>query len=804
MRRPLLTPSQRAILLSLCSAMYGLAIAITSYPHWIRASTPDQLPGFMKSIGLDAHSSFRVFGAIVAFPLIAAIAVRPIVRLLSRPDTRAWARNGAAFAMLIALWYATVSNSIPWTLIPAAIAIAVFVLLRRMDMRFSRRDVLLIASFLPVFMALTDATHLSVEQCVVIAAASVIALRLAIEMMWRTGTPACPPDRRERLSSSLCFTVSPVALMLESHLLSRDQRHAGWPALLVVFVTPILMRAFVGNSSLTRRRLRIAIAFAIYPLAVWGYISASGLLAAEGMPRASFFEEMQHLTPANAMLHGAKPYVDVVPPHGLIQDALLDYVILRTGPKTLGHVLRVRLMLNSVMSVLFYAVAAEATGSADLGFLAFSASAIMGQGGGFLRFAPGMFCLVVCVAALRRRKPRWMFAAGALIIMAGLTSVDFGVYTIAITLFSALRFQNAKWRALGAATIGAAITAAIASLWMMIGGYFVAFLRVTLFEVGRVGPAYVLTPFDAPKPLDRRFPSLLAGIFDGVSLSYLVWFACLLTIAVVLANGLRARGRRHAAIDAPLAIAFFIVILGIAYAERHHIYFQTLVVPLIVITAYRLSRARSTTARLGAPALAMLLFITIDFTAHFAIVGWLRRAHGPIDADWHEVGLPRARGALLRQPDIATLDSITRYVTTHLGPNETFFDFTNRGLVYFLLDRELPVRQVEVAYYEPEELQREVIARIERNPRIRAAMVPLPNLDPSGVDLIGNDVRAPLVWRYLQEHFEPDFEEGSVVFWRRKEGQTPSSAQPRGKARLDAARGRTGASAPPALLASSR
>jgi hypothetical protein len=756
MRRPLLTPSQRATFLSLCTAVYGLAIAIASFPLWIRESTPDQLPGFMKSIGLDAHTSFRFFGAVVAFTLIAAFAMRPIVNVLTRPDTRAWARNGAAFAMLTALWYATVSRSVPWTLIPSAIAIAVFVLLRRVDMRFSRRDVLLIASFMPVFMALTDATQLSVEQCAVIAAASVIALRLAIALVWR-----------DHLSAGLCFAVSPVALMLESHLLSRDQRHAGWPALLVVFVTPILMRAFIGNSPVTRRRLRIAIAVAIYPLAVCGYISASGLLAAEGMPRASFFEEMQHLTPANAMLHGAKPYVDVVPPHGLIQDALLDYVILRTGPKTLGNVLRVRLTLNAAMSVLCYALAAEATGSPDLGFLGFSAAAIMGQGGGFFRFAPGVFCLVICVAAVRRRRPRWLLAAGAMIIIAGLTSIDFGVYTIAITLFAALRFES-KWRAIAWATIGATFTAAIASILMMIGGYFVAFLRVTLLEVAKVGPAYVLTPFDAPPLLDRRFPELMSAIFDSQTLPYLVWIACLLTIAVVFAQGTRGRGRRRAAIDAILVIVFFIVVLGIAYAERHHIYFQLVVAPLVVATAYRLSQARSTLPRLIAPALALLLLMAAGFTSHFAIVGWLRRARGPVDAEWREVGLPRARGALLRASDIATLDSITRYVNTHLGPNETFFDFTNRGVAYFLLDRELPVRQVEVAYYEPENLQREVIARIERNPRIRAALVPALKGDQSGVDLIGNDVRAPLVWRYLQEHFEPDFEEGPVVFWRRK------------------------------------
>jgi len=51
---------------------------------------------------------------------------------------------------------------------------------------------------------------------------------------------------------------------------------------------------------------------------------------------------------------------------------------------------------------------------------------------------------------------------------------------------------------------------------------------------------------------------------------------------------------------------------------------------------------------------------------------------------------------------------------------------------------------------------------------VRAAIVPLPENDQSGVDLVGNDVRAPLVWKYLQEHFEPDFQEGAVVIWKRK------------------------------------
>ena len=759
-RRPLLTPAQRATLLSLCTAAYGLAIGIASFPHWIRPASPDQLPGFLKSHDLDAHIGFRFFGALVLITIAVTYAMRPIVNLLTRPDTRAWARNSAVFAMLTAVWYATLARELSWTVIPAAVMIAICVALRRIEMQFSRRDAILFASFAPALMAILDVSQFALQDALVIAAALIVALRLAIVFI----------RRGRALEAPLCFTFSPLALMLESHFLSRDQRHAGWPALLTVIVTPILLRIFMNDSAIVRRRLRIAIAFAIYPIAVYGYISAAGLLAAEGKPRVSFFEEMQHVTPAGEMLRGAKPYVDVVPPHGLIQDALVDYVLLRTGPHTLGNVLRGRLALNALLAIVCYAIGAAATGSADLGFLGFGAAAILGQGASVVRFGPTFVTLWICVAALRRRKPRWLIAAGAMSMIAVLTSIDFGVYAIAISIFAALRFQSrdARLRALGAGFIGGFVTGLIAMIAMMIGGYFTAFLRVTLFEVPKVGAAYTLTPFDPTPALNQRFPEVLAAVVDRTSLAYIVWIASLLALAIVLANGWRAHGRKRAALDAILAIVFWVVIAGLSYAERHHLYFQMIIGPLLVAVAYRASRARSTLLRLAAPVLTLLILINASFTTHFAIVGWLRHSRGPIEQGWREISLPRARGAFFRDSDIVTLDSITKYMTTHLGPDDTFFDFTNRGLTYFLLDKPMPVRFVEVAYYEAEDRQREVIAKLESNPHVRAAIVPLPKNDASGVDLVGNDVRAPLVWKYLQEHFEPDFQEGAVVIWKRK------------------------------------
>jgi hypothetical protein len=88
-------------------------------------------------------------------------------------------------------------------------------------------------------------------------------------------------------------------------------------------------------------------------------------------------------------------------------------------------------------------------------------------------------------------------------------------------------------------------------------------------------------------------------------------------------------------------------------------------------------------------------------------------------------------------------------------------------MLYFLFRRDCPIREYEVAFYETEAAQREVIRRIESNPKIRAALV---TASPHGrftIDGVPNFERAPLVWQYLQENFHPDFAEGDVVFWRR-------------------------------------
>jgi hypothetical protein len=199
------------------------------------------------------------------------------------------------------------------------------------------------------------------------------------------------------------------------------------------------------------------------------------------------------------------------------------------------------------------------------------------------------------------------------------------------------------------------------------------------------------------------------------------------------------------------------VFTGISYAERFHLYFGMIAALLIVAW---IARRRSLV-------LLAVAIVLANPTTHFAVIGTNRVNRAPA-AEWVDVPeVPRARGALWRAQDAAAIRSVQKYVALSLKPDETFFDFANSGILYFLFRRDCPIRQYEVAFFQSEEGQREVIRRIDENPKIRSVLM---TRTPGGRIIVDvpNAWRAPLVQQYLETHFEPDFEEGEIAFWRRK------------------------------------
>jgi hypothetical protein len=736
----------RERLLTFCAAVWGLAVAMALLPHWMRPAPPGQLPGFATASGFDAQAPFLFIAGVLVLPMLAAALMRPWVARLSMPETRAWARNAAAMAMLFPIWLVLIEPDLLWTTVPTAVAVLVCVALRGLPARFTRRDVILLSTTAGVFLAIIDLTGLGVEKQFALAVAIVISVRLAIVLI----------RPRVALPASLCFALAPLALVFQTRAFSYAPRHFGWTPLAIAVVTPFVLRLFVHNTPLVRHRLRRLVVYAVFPIAVYSYLAATSLTTAEGKPRLSFFEEAHHLTPASEALRGEHFYRDIIPSHGLINDGLLDVVLLRGGLETIGRAMKGRYAIASLCSVAVYALTTAVTGSPEAGVLAFH----LGRTEGATRVLPALLTLALMVSAVRRRNPRLLAWAGAGAIVTGLVSIDHGVYISVALLFAMTRVRQG-WRF---AALGAAAAAVPALLALSVEGIVVPFFKTSIFEVATLGPIYTLTPF-TPPAIFKTFtslPELLAATFDRDAALIMIWIAALLFVAVAMATRPPALARRRARYEALLTISVWIVIVAFSYAERQHFHFQT-AVPTFLIGGAMVAAARR---RWVIPVAVVLLLMIAQPTSHLARVASLRHATGPLDPKFSSVLYDPPRAADALWADATTITAAGAYIN-RLAPEETFFDFTNSGLLYFLFNRDCPIRQVEVAFYEREDLQREVIARLERNPHVVAALVPSSPAYGS-VDYVPNAVRAPLVWKYLQDHFRPDYQAGSVVFWRRK------------------------------------
>ena len=736
-----MTAQRRELWLSIAFAVWGLAIAIALVTLWHRPAPAGQLPGVATAINIDAHGPFRWIAGLMLLPIVMTLAMRPIARRLA--SGRTWATFAVVGAVAFALWLVTVSRDPGWALACVAIVIASATLLRDRDLDWSRGDAVLVPTFLTIVLGLIDAVpSLRHDRVMYTAALLVFVLRVAIAFIPRS------------VSAHLAFVLAPLGLFFQTGFLARDQRYFGWHALAIAIVTPLLVRLFVRDRGL---RLRKLLVFFVYPLALYAYANATSIATAEGKARVNLFEDGHSLLPASEYMRGERPYRDILPAHGLIEDGLFDYAAMQVSGVNVGATTKARIVIGNLCAVALYALAFAVTGSAEGALFAVLLAFMTGTYRMNLRLLPALAALACIAAAVRRRRPRLFAYAGFIAVIAGATSLDFGFYIVATLVVACIRMK--RWRE---AALGIACAAIPLFVVLALFGILDDFVRGTFIETLSAGPAYVLNFFTPPELMARfaNFPDVFAVLLDRQTFPYLFWCAAAIFTAVTITR----RPRRS--LEPLVLLGVFIVLTAISYGERHHLYFATVLSIPIVVAARRIIRSRqqllATMVLLGAIALA-------GPTTHMGVLGWMRVARGPVEPDWVEItDLSRARGAYFHQKDAHAIASVQKYAALSLGPDDTFFDFTNRGIFYFLLRRDCPIREYEVAFYETEAGQREVIRRIEENPKIRAALMPSHPQSPYAVDGIPNEVRAPLVAQYLREHFEPDFEEGDVVFWKRK------------------------------------
>jgi hypothetical protein len=760
----LLDARARRSLLLLSASLWGVGIAIASVPFWLGHASSSQLPSLMTRLGRDAHGPFRFFVALLIAPIVTVALVDRIARLLADRESQPWSVSLAAIAMAMGLWTALLDESIAWVIVPQALVLASSVALRRYELRFSRRDFLLIPSALSLFFALADIKPGQPFDRYVLAATAIVLIERGALAIIRP---------RRILEPALDFAIAPLALLAQIQLLGYHQRHFGWLPLLVVLGTPLVLRLAINDGPETRRRLLTIVACVVYPIVSYTVPMVATLSSAEGRPRVNFFEDGQGLLPASELLRGELPYRDIIPPHGLVNDSLLDWSVLSLRRPTIGAAQQARGIVGGLKSVGIYALTAAATGSAEAGIASFLFASLVGTAGlGFTRVVPALFALALLANAIRRGSMLTFGAAAATAVLSLLTSVDFGIYTLA-TIAAGIgwylwRSKREGKRAVVAAVIGMASVAIPATAILASLGIAGDAVRTTLFEVLPLGSVYALDIYDAAPPVMRGlrfFPDILAAIFDRTALFPLIWLTALVGTAAAIGARIRP-SRRYA----PMAmVVVWMLFAGVSVAERHHLYFQYAVPTLLIATIWILLRRGDRASRAAGVFAIIVLMVAVPVTPWLAVMLMLRTTRGLVNPGWVEIsGVPRARGGLFRTEDAAVVDATRSYVERHLGPDQTFFDFTNRGMLYFLLDRPCPIRQGEVPFYETEAAQAEVIARLERDRSVAAALVPRASGD-STIDGVPNASRAPRVWRYIEDHFTPDFEQGEVVFWRRNQ-----------------------------------
>ncbi len=721
-------PSRRELVLSAAFAIYGLAIAIASLRVFERPAPADQTMGLAKATNIDAHGPMRWMLALMLLPVIVPLVLRPIARM----PLANWARNAIVSASLATLWLTTVHLSVMKTIVPFAIVVALCVAIRR-PLRFTRYDFVLVPAFLTTLIALVDLfPRTSVFDLIPFAALLVFVVRIAVTFV-RCGVPI-----------GLDFVLAPLGLVLQTGFFARDERYFGWHALFLVVVTPFVMRLVMRDG----RRAALALVFVIYPLSIYAYWNAISRPTAEGKAHVNYFEDGHSLLPASEYLRGERAYRDILPAHGLIEDGFLDYLVFQTGDVTIGRALKSREVIGTLNAIALYFLAWAVIGSAEGALLAVLLSIMMANFTPSIRMLPAIATLALIAAAVRWRRPRWLAYAGVGTVLCGLTSLDFAAYTFAVLVIAAIRQR--RWRE---PLIGIAVAAIPLFAIFAILGILGDFLRGTFVEVLGAGPAYVQGFFVPPPALQARrfFPEALSLVLDAQVFEYLFWPMLAVFVGVTIT-------RRWPRRFEPLVLTgVWGVLAGFSYAERYHLYFATIAALFIVAWIVRRRWL----------VLVAAAIVLANPTTHFAVVGTNRVTRAP-SAEWVEVNeVPRARGAYWHTRDAAAIRSVQKYLALSMKPDETFLDFANSGILYYLFRRDCPIRQYEVAFFQSEEQQREVIRILETNPKIRAVLM---TRTPAGKNIVDvpNAWRAPLVQQYIETHFEPDFEEGEIAFWRRK------------------------------------
>lgn len=535
----------------------------------------------------------------------------------------------------------------------------------------------------------------------------------------------------------------------------------------VAYLLPLMASRFL-NRPATLAVMRRLTTYVVLPGALI-VLTATAFLRAPHV--GDLFEDGHGLLPAAEYMRGELPYVDLVPGHGLVTDGGMQLVSLRLFGDSYGGLRTGDRALGLAFWPLIYFMGLAATARPHIAFGSALILLALFPQLYFLRILFALATLAIAFLAIRRAR-RWLWLVTGTAAIAGvLFAVEFGVYTALATCAAALVSRGSRSRNIGGLIVGAlAMTAVVAGSFAFLG-ILPAFAESTLRHIPALLPAYAAGM--PPPPLSAGVSPFHTRVLEGSQIETFLFYLLLLGALLILGLGV-SRARALGSSGRPLmVIAAWYVAATMSVVERSHINYVLFVAPLGIVLAYRwFGGALDLRGRrfLLAAVLVVGFVVLRPFDVTRGLAGWLGEIRVP--AIYKPLANPpRAGGALFKEGDVQTVEMIGRALTqAGLRQDQTWFDFANLPALYYLFDRDCPIRYYEVPFFQDPARQQEVIAALDANPSVRLAILPASGSTAYAIDGIPNELRAPAVFDYIRRRFRPLLTDNAVEVWIRSDG----------------------------------
>ncbi|MBW3563216.1 MAG: hypothetical protein KY459_00645 [Acidobacteria bacterium] len=624
---------------------------------------------------------------------------------------------------------------------------------------------LLIARYLVVGRRIAHMDSLLLETILV---GLLIAVGLAIVILAGDLIAARRESEAGAVRQAIAAGAAPLLLLAPAAL---------WPDHFPMLAFAIGVVAIALTAALIIRRVEVSERFGVAVL-VWFAVPLLLAVVTYGSvadPNGwiDLFHRGESLGPASDYLAGDRPYADVFPLHGLLEDGLLDAFLMSIFGRSIDVAIYRMFLLSAMMIPAVWLLSWWAFRSVPLALAAAALTMLVAADN--QRAVLEIFAAAFLLKGLAEDRWRLVAMGG---IVGGIDlffSLETGLYVLgggllAIAIGSLItREAKVGVRRAGIFIVGylAGMSPFIFYLAMrgVVGDFFeVSFIRI---------PSIIDAAWSLPVP--DVGPWLVSAAGDKTLFQY-AWHLRYILNPFVIAAGLFAiilmvirrtpQTRIGLAIVVLTAFSLISQRSALGRADFQHQWFSAFLIgPLLIALLIYWTRAwegRDPSDRFVARLIAImfaLLFVGVLWAP-----GLIRnRLDGLIAYGARLVGeLPTAQLIENRERTRA----VTAAIRSHTAEDDAIFDFSNQPVFYFLADRRNPTRYFQVPLMSPPDAQREVIDDLHSEPPALVLMTSPERYDR--FDEVSNARRAPEVARWIRSRYRWKETVHGIELWTKR------------------------------------